>query len=227
MPITNDAIARFLSRYEKPAAPDISTRHPPLAEMVGHRDALSAIIDPLPLPDLTTEERDDMAGKRSPELQDLIFECAAGLRSCPEIAEEVGIKPAEVEIAAHQDMSVGGLIRAMQSILEGADTALLIAAGEADTLCEKAQEIFLALLGDPALPRPQHNALRYACAEPLRLRAEAQARVRGPQIAVVEEDPKGQAQKKQQVYQMLMDLKDGKDATVSRGLAQVSAKKGG
>src|SRR5579883_888944 len=163
--MSKNIIDIFIGRYDPRPEGDVS--HPGPSELTAMQDQLAALVEKLPLQNLDEEQRKDMAGKRFPEQIDLMYECANGLRRCPEIAAVLGAKAEDFETVARQDMSMGGFIKAMQAIQSGADTGLLILASDGDKLCgDVAQQVRALVHGDIAgADDGQRKALDFAFSE--------------------------------------------------------------
>jgi hypothetical protein len=223
-----DLISRFFARYEAVAEEDAPVAHPTSTQVRQLIQDLIETVDPLPLPQMDQEQRDDMAGKRFPDLQKLMFDCAGGLRMSLEIAGKLNTAPEVFETVARQDMEIGGFIKGLQGLNEAADNAFLAAAGEANAICENTDQLVLAhSSGSGPLPPAQQMALQSLFAEPARVRAEAQA-----QDAKVKAEPglaeqQAAEERKRAVVEFLTDFKSGQATALVRQLAPGLGKPGG
>ena len=83
--LLRDFIVEYQRSFEDPATgPD-----PSVDALVDIEDGLTAALLPLHLPELNQAARDDLKGKRTTDLPDLLLETADGLRACPQIASKL------------------------------------------------------------------------------------------------------------------------------------------
>lgn len=220
-----DIYDQFLARFEnQPEDAAVRIAHEDPAALLALQDELAQGVDPLAMPQMNEEQRDGMAGKRIPETQDLLFECADGIRQCPEIGREVGAGPEVFENTARQDMSIGGFIKGLQAVRAGAEAGLLHAAGEGDELCDAADRRLESALGQEGLDRGAQNALKWSFAEAIRVREEAwkeatgSARKPAPAAEAESAEARETERRKALVTRFLSDLLEGKDELLSRAL---------
>lgn len=222
-----DLITSFFARYESVMDEEAPVTHPTSAQAQQITHDLIEIIDPLPLPEMTQEQRDDMAGKRFPDLQKLMFDCASGLRLSLEIASKIDAPPEAFETIARQDMEIGGFIKALQGLHEAADTALLAAAGEANQICESTDQLVLAHgSGAGPLDPASQVVLQNLFAEPARVRAEALAQAPRAKADPALEDQQAGEERKRAVAEFLTDIKSGQATALGRLLAPGLGKPG-
>jgi hypothetical protein len=222
-----DLISSFFARHESAMDEEAPVAHPTAAQAQQLTHDLIEIIDPLPLPQMSQEQRDDMAGKRFPDLQKLMFDCASGLRLSLEIAAKIDAPPETFEALARQDMEIGGFIKALQGLHEAADTTLLAAAGEANELCDTTDQLVLAHgSGAGPLDPASQVVLQNLFAEPARVRTEALAQAPRAKADPAPEDQQAAEERKRAVAEFLTDIKGGQATALGMRLAPGLGKAG-
>jgi hypothetical protein len=232
-PQYDNIIDRFLAEYGKVAKKALQAVRAPettVEEALDLQLRLSDLLDPLDLPDLDEEMRRLLAGKRIATVQDLSMECAEGLRLCPEFAATFEAPPEAFELAAYQDMSLGGFIKALQVIARGADTALLTCVGQAEEECAGLQQQMTARLQDPGTPREEQKLIAFAFAEPVRVREAALKKLAAPQGPAETEELKAeklaQIKKAEDIKKLVHEfLKDAEAGTLPGNVRVITPNK--
>lgn len=226
--MTKDSIDTFLSRYEQPD-PDAADPaiHMSIKDAEALQDELAAIVDPLPLHDMDPAQRDASAGKRFPEIQEVMLETAAALRRCPEILADLDppLSPEALETAARQDMSIGGFIRALSSLAENADTGLLLAVGEAAGLADSTADTLKSTINDTSIDPDRRRALGFLFADAVRVHSDANKDAQGrpapgPSTDTLQalSQQRDRNDRRLLVQQFLSDLNAGRAAQISKSL---------
>jgi hypothetical protein len=166
-------VQQFLEHYNQQKAAQATGPDPTLTDLTTIEDQVRDISLSLQLTTLSESEKDSLKGKRMPDMADLMFETAAGLRACPQIQKEVDTPPEYFEMVATQDLTIGGLSSMMQTAQNGADTGLLLRAAEADQACAAITDQIPPLLKDPAIDDDRKLIIRSRFADPLLRRKAA------------------------------------------------------
>lgn len=162
------------------------------------RVQFEGVMNQIPAPDLAESQAAKLRGARFPEQQDLMYQIAAGLRACKAKGIDLGLNvtPEQIETIAAQDMSVGGVLKAIEVIGRGADTGILLCAREADVALTSTFDALRAMSADPTVSDADKAAVSFAFAEPVRLVQEAKERA-----APVEDE--AEVQHQQRLKQLL------------------------
>lgn len=140
------------------------------------RAQLEAALRELPEPALTDDEIAILRGGRFPEQQDLMYQIAVGLRACQRAGIDLGVDvlPERLEEIAELDMSIGGVLKAVEVIDRGAQTGILLCARDADADLRATLGSLAALAEDPDVPEVDQLVVQHAFADTIRLLSEAQ-----------------------------------------------------
>jgi hypothetical protein len=167
-----DLIEEFVARYRpREARRGQADQLPGVEELREMKEALSDVLATLPLSALTDAQREALAGKRSPQLQELLVQCARGLRMRPDVARAVGVDPKVVEQVGEQDMVIVRLVKAAQDVHQGAQRGAQQVAALAEEEGERVMQEVRGRLRSEETPAAERSSLKVAFTEGFRLHA--------------------------------------------------------
>lgn len=166
---------RFLSHFalrDSGAATLVTSK----ADLRALQDQAAALCQRGPQPVLSQAQRDRFAGKRSPELPEILRLCADGLAKNPGIVSNTGVSPEICRAILALDDNNNRLIKCTGDLAAASEDASRACAAEATEGARSAILLVAELLRaeDPGLV--PLDALEMAFCEPLRLYAASVAR---------------------------------------------------
>src|SRR5580658_11275490 len=124
-----DLMLQWFSQYFHQKTEDAPEIAPD--ELQAYEAQLVRFLDGVPIPEQTPEQRQRQSQRPEPRshgalpLSDLMIRCAEGLSRCPQVAQALSTTPAVFTQVATQDLSLGGLFRALECLRKGAGDGVL------------------------------------------------------------------------------------------------------
>lgn len=190
-------VEEFIARYEEETSASGLVPDPSLEQLLDMEDEMDDILGDVGLTTLTEEARNDLRGKRSADLPDLMAETAEGLRGCPQIQQAVQTSPEAFERVAAQDLAVGGLVQSLQAFYRRADNGVLWTSVEAESLLDKTEAQVSQAINDPSLPQERRNFLEFRFTDALAQRRRPKEPLEITTVALDDEERLARAKAKE------------------------------
>lgn len=145
------------------------------AELKAERERAAVLFKEAGISTLSKEERQVLAGKRIPDLQEIALRMAEGLEQVPGFAAGLP-SPGLLYGMVRLDRAAGRHVRAGQMLASGGQNGALLAVATTDAMCERAIDQARAEQADPDTDAGQRVTIDVGFMEPFRLQEARKAR---------------------------------------------------
>lgn len=138
-------------------------------------ERLRAVRAAVPGQQLAVDKRQELLGKRQLSLPALVSRCADGLARFPQIAADLQLQPQGLRTLANQDLNLGGLIKILEVLHQGAQDRGLECGQRTDALVRTARDAVVAAIQAPTATTGLRQELGGLFEEPIRMAQEVAA----------------------------------------------------